>query len=157
MALLALVRIRNEISEVVFLSSGVGVTDRHGVRYQLKAGVGLLFVPDVRKSYPTGAGMHQESSFNQPLFVRATALGEGETLDQHCSYRKVEYLVCSIFCRRSLRHPDKTVLCRVVGKQRRVQVVRQNAFVRAKRTSAAGEEIPFGEFFGKRLADERSN
>ncbi len=76
---------------------------------------------------------------------------EGERLDDHRPDRKIEAAAVRVRRPRPRRHPDETVLEGIVGEQRRVEVVGENAVVRLLGRAVAAEEAVAREEIAERL------
>ena len=119
---LALVRVRHAVRD-----GHLGPVRRRRCQVQTRAGqfqnrVSLIFVPEIGPRLPPRLLPDQQARFDQ---TEAVAFRIGESFHQHRTNRKIERLIrrpC-----RWRRRPDEAQLFRMVGKERRGEVVGRDA------------------------------
>ena len=142
-----------------------------------QGGFGLRVVPHVRDRRPAVLAMHQDARLDQAYVrhveslagevarvvvvarhVAELSIGRArviERLADHRADREVQRVGGAVLRRRALRHPHGAQLVRVVGEQRRVEVVRHHAVVELQPAVVHLDHMPVAEFRRTAVGMER--
>jgi hypothetical protein len=130
-ALLALVALGHQVVARARHAVGADELDLAYVPGGRERGVRAVRVPHVGPGLPAVLVADQQPCLDQAnvLVGSPQICGQGEALDEHRTHREVEGLAGVELGGAAFGYIERPVLERVVGEQRRVQVVRQDAVV----------------------------
>ncbi len=148
-ATLALIGVGDDIVIRTFLAVAMNPRDVLCSAGKLQGGIGLLGIPDIGQADPAVGFSFQNACLDEPSSLsRITQIaGVGKRLGDHGADGKLECLAVAVGCMRPPWQLDEAILQGVIGEERRVQIIGNDAVHRLLRGTVADEEPVSRELF----------